>query len=84
MLLQKSDRPFDDDEYITELKLNGIRLILSKCNGSIKLYTRHKNEVTFKFPEVLKLDLPDGTVLDGEIVVTDSHGKPDFEAFIFI
>jgi DNA ligase-1 len=82
MLLHKSDHPFDDDEYITELKLDGIRLILSKFNNTIKLYTRHKNEVTSKFPELLTLDIPDGTVLDGEIIVTDSQGKPDFEAMM--
>ncbi|WP_338472761.1 RNA ligase family protein [Niallia sp. XMNu-256] len=82
MLLQKSDRPFTDDEYITELKLDGIRLILSKFNGTIRLYTRHHNEVTSKFPELLQLDIPDGTVLDGEIIVTDLQGKPDFEAMM--
>lgn len=82
MLLHKSDRPFDDNEYITELKLDGIRLILSKFNGAIKLYTRHHNEVTSKFPELLQLDIPEGTVLDGEIIVTDSQGKPDFEAMM--
>lgn len=63
MLLQKIDHPFDDNEYITELKLDGIRLILSKFNNNIKLYTRHNNEVTFMFPELLDLDIPDGTVL---------------------
>lgn len=31
------------------------------------------------FPELIDLPIPDGTVLDGEIVVTDSHGKPNFE-----
>lgn len=83
MLLHKIDHPFDDNEYITELKLDGIRLILSKFNNNIKLYTRHNNEVTFMFPELLDLDIPDGTVLDGEIIVTDAHGKPDFEAIIY-
>src|SRR5207253_11207065 len=34
------------------------------------------------FPELLHLDIPDGTVLDGEIIVTDTHGKPDFEAMM--
>jgi DNA ligase-1 len=62
--------------------LDGIRLILSKFNNTIKLYTRHNNEVTSKFPELLTLDIPDGTVLDGEIIVTDSQGKPDFEAMM--
>jgi DNA ligase 1 len=82
MLLHKVNHPFDDSEYITELKLDGIRLILSKFNNTIKLYTRHNNEVTSKFPELLALDIPNGTVLDGEIIVTNSEGKPDFEAMM--
>lgn len=79
MLLHKSDEPFDNDSYITELKLDGIRLILTKFNNQVKLYTRHNNEVTSKFPELLTLNLPDGIALDGELVVSDDNGKPDFE-----
>lgn len=79
MLLHRTEQPFEDTEYITELKLDGIRLILSKFNNQIKLYTRHNNEVTTKFPELLTIDIPDGTVLDGEVVVTNKYGKPDFE-----
>lgn len=82
MLLHKSEQPFNDSSYITELKLDGIRLTLSKFNGITKLYTRHKNEVTSKFPELLILDIPDNTILDGEIIVTDNQGKPDFEAMM--
>jgi DNA ligase 1 len=82
MLLQRSEQPFDDDSYITELKLDGIRLILSKFDNKVQLFTRHNNEVTAKFPELLTLDIPDGTVLDGEIIVTDQTGKPDFEAMM--
>ncbi len=82
MLLQRVEQPFDDDSYITELKLDGIRLILSKFDNKVKLYTRHNNEVTAKFPELLTFDIPDGTVLDGEIIVTDQYGKPDFEAMM--
>lgn len=82
MLLQKSEQPFDAADYITELKLDGIRLILSKFNNKIKLYTRHNNEVTSKFPELLDIDIPDGTVLDGEIIVPGPQGKPDFEAMM--
>lgn len=82
MLLNKIDTPFEDENYLTELKLDGIRLILSKFNHSIKLYTRHKNEVTSKFPELLTIDIPDGTVLDGELIVPGENGKPDFEAMM--
>ncbi|PLR81834.1 hypothetical protein CVD25_15305 [Bacillus canaveralius] len=82
MLLHKSDEPFDNEECITELKLDGIRLLLSKFNNQIKLYTRHNNEVTSKFPELQQIDIPDGTVLDGELIVSDDEGKPDFESMM--
>lgn len=80
MLLHKSDQPFDDDSYITELKLDGFRTIWTKFDNRVRIYTRHNNEITSMFPELVKLPLPDGTVLDGEIIVTDNDGKPDFEA----
>jgi DNA ligase 1 len=79
MLLHKTDEPFDHDDYVSELKMDGFRLIYSYIEEK-KLYTRHKNDVTNRFPELLNLNIPKGTVLDGEVVVTDSSGKPDFEA----
>ncbi|GGB72260.1 hypothetical protein [Fictibacillus barbaricus] len=83
MLLQKSDHPFDDQDYITELKLDGIRLLYTvDLDGNVKLYTRHHNEVTFRFKELLNLGFPPGTVIDGEIIITDDSGKPDFEAIM--
>ncbi|MEH7505144.1 ATP-dependent DNA ligase [Neobacillus drentensis] len=83
MLLHKSDQPFDDSDYITELKLDGIRLIYSVDNaGKVHLYSRHNNEITVKFPELHNIDLPPGTVLDGELIVSDKEGKPDFEAIM--
>jgi DNA ligase 1 len=80
MLLHKSDHPFEDDNYITELKLDGFRAILTKFDNKVKIYTRHKNDITSKFPELVNLPLPNGIVLDGEIIVTDNNGRPDFEA----
>ncbi|MGX1266730.1 DNA ligase-1 [Rossellomorea marisflavi] len=80
MLLHKSDHPFDDDSYITELKLDGFRTIWTKFHNKVRIYTRHNNEITSMFPELKDLPIPDGTVLDGEIIVTDERGKPDFEA----
>ncbi|MDQ0221109.1 ATP-dependent DNA ligase [Peribacillus cavernae] len=82
MLLHKSDEAFSDTDFLTEMKLDGIRLTLSKFDGKVKIYTRHKNEVTAKFKELHSIDIPDGTVLDGEIIVTDSKGKPNFEAMM--
>ncbi|MFB3168484.1 RNA ligase family protein [Neobacillus sp. 179-C4.2 HS] len=79
MLLHKSVQPFDDDNYITELKLDGFRAIWTKFNDKTRIYTRHNNEITSKFPELINLPIPNGTILDGEIIVTDKLGRPDFE-----
>ncbi|WP_442598118.1 ATP-dependent DNA ligase [Neobacillus sp. D3-1R] len=80
MLLHKSEQPFDDVSYITELKLDGFRTIWTKFDDKVRIYTRHNNEITSKFPKLVNLPLPNGTILDGEIVVTDEQGRPDFEA----
>ncbi|MDZ5470413.1 ATP-dependent DNA ligase [Bacillus sp. 31A1R] len=80
MLLQKSDHPLDDYNYITELKADGFRCIWTKFNNKVRIYTRHNNEITAMFPELQNIPIPDRTVLDGEIIVTDNEGKPDFEA----
>lgn len=85
MLLQKSECPFDtentqDNLFITELKLDGFRTIWTKFDNKVKIYTRHKTEITSKFKELVNLPISNGTVLDGEIVVTDELGRPNFEA----
>ncbi|WP_223591092.1 ATP-dependent DNA ligase [Neobacillus bataviensis] len=83
MLLHKSDHPFDSTDYISELKLDGIRVIYSVDQaGKVRLYSRHNNEITSKFPELHSLEIPPGTVLDGELIVSDDAGKPDFEAMM--
>ncbi|WP_163537370.1 RNA ligase family protein [Gracilibacillus sp. YIM 98692] len=83
MLLHKSEKPFTDENYLTELKLDGIRLILHKeSSGNVRLYTRHNNEVTARFPELKDIEIPSGTTLDGELIVTGTNGKPDFEAMM--
>ena len=74
MLLQKTDKPFDDSGYLSELKLDGFRMIYSYINEK-RLWTRHKTDVTKRFPELLEVDIPKGTVLDGEVVMTDDSGK---------
>lgn len=53
MLLHKEDEPFNSQDHITELKLDGIRLIYSvDFAGKVRLFSRHNNEVTSKFPEL--------------------------------
>lgn len=87
MLLEYAadNKPFNSEDYITELKLDGIRLIATKINDRVRLYTRHNNEITANFPELVDdiyANVPDGTILDGELIVTGIDGKPDFEAMM--
>jgi DNA ligase-1 len=53
MLLHKIDKPFDNDDYVSEPKMDGFRLIYSYIEDK-KLYTRHKTDVTTRFPELLR------------------------------
>ncbi|GAB6152905.1 RNA ligase family protein [Desulfosporosinus burensis] len=78
MLLRKVDTPFDDYNWLSELKLDGIRFLYSTMSG-VNFYTRHENEVTERFPELVTELVPKGTILDGEIIISDENGKPDFE-----
>jgi DNA ligase-1 len=80
MLLQyaKDNQPFNNKNHVAELKLDGFRLIVSNMD-KLQLYTRHNNDVTYKFPELFDSPLSEDTILDGELIVTDQDGKPDFE-----
>jgi len=61
-------RPAD---WLVEWKWDGIRAQLVKRAGQVWLWSRGEELVTDRFPELATLGeaLPDGTVLDGEIVV---------------
>ncbi len=80
MLLQyaKNNKPFDNSSTFAELKWDGIRLIVSNMD-ELNLYTKNTN-ATSKYPELHNPPIAKGTILDGEIVVLDEHGKADFEA----
>jgi DNA ligase-1 len=72
MLLHKANNANSDDSYICELKLDGIRLILS-CRWPDPMMD---TSCLDRFPELATLDLPPDTIVDGEIIVTDENGHP--------
>jgi len=65
-------------EWLSELKLDGIRFLYATMNG-FSFYTRHGNIVTERFPELVTPQIPKGTILDGEVIISDKNGKPNFE-----
>ena len=81
MHAESVDKAFTRDGWIFELKLDGYRLIASKCKGDALLLTRKGNDYTGVFPEIAQAirALPvDECIIDGEVVVTDEKGMPSF------
>ena len=81
MLAEPSDEPFTRDGWVFELKLDGYRLLASKTRGDVLLLTRNGNDYTAVFPEIARAvkALPlDDCIIDGEVVVMDEAGKPNF------
>jgi bifunctional non-homologous end joining protein LigD len=75
--------PADPQEWIYEIKFDGYR-VLSRIDGaSVKCLTRSGNDWTKKLPKLArslgKLGIGSGW-LDGEIVVLNAQGLPDFGA----
>src|SRR5215467_9611606 len=69
MLLLRTDSLPSGEQWIYELKLDGYRAIAFKRNGEVRLRSRNDHDVNGRYPAVVKaLDqLPDNTVIDGEI-----------------
>ena len=81
MLAESTETAFTREGWVFELKMDGYRLLAIKKRGEVQLLTRNGNDYTLVFPEVAKAvrALPfDDAVIDGEVVVTDAQGRPDF------
>jgi len=84
MLATAIDKPFDNKEWVFEVKWDGVRAIAFVRNNVARLQSRNGNDITAAYPEVVeavqKSKIGNGSaVLDGEIVVLDKNGHPDFQ-----
>jgi bifunctional non-homologous end joining protein LigD len=64
-----------------EFKWDGVRAIAVIKGGRLRLYARSLAEITVAYPELAALGaaVPDAE-LDGEIVLLDTNGRPNFSA----
>jgi bifunctional non-homologous end joining protein LigD len=81
MLAGLSEKPFDDPNWLFEIKWDGYRAVSFIENGRIRLASRNHNDLSPRYPELQ--DLPkfvngQAAVLDGEVVVLDEQGRPSF------
>jgi bifunctional non-homologous end joining protein LigD len=69
--------------WLHEVKLDGWRGQLHRCDGVVRLYSRRGNDLGFRFPDLVRsiesLSFSD-VILDGEITALDHQGLPNFKA----
>ena len=81
MLATLVEKPFDNDDWLFELKLDGMRALVVKQDSKIEMWTRNAKSLTQRFPTLTEAvrELPaDTVVLDGEIVALDERGQAHF------
>ncbi|MEC5218937.1 ATP-dependent DNA ligase [Actimicrobium sp. GrIS 1.19] len=59
----------DIQQWQVEWKYDGIRAQLVRRDGQTWLWSRGEELITERFPELADVNLPDGAVIDGEILV---------------
>ncbi|MDQ3882945.1 MAG: non-homologous end-joining DNA ligase, partial [Thermoproteota archaeon] len=86
MLAGHTDKPFDNKDWVFEVKWDGVRAILlhNKAKAVNQLQSRNGKDITHRYPEITNaistaIKNYESIVLDGEIVVLNKEGVPDFQ-----
>ncbi len=82
MLATLVNQPFDDADWLFEVKWDGYRSICYVEDDRIRFVSRNHIDLSDKFPELLaaRSEISARTaVMDGEIVALNAEGKPDFQ-----
>ncbi len=80
MLATLVEAPFDDPEWLYEIKWDGYRILAHLDGGQVKLLSRNAKDYTSVFGPVADelATLKTEAILDGEMVVVDKAGRSDF------
>jgi bifunctional non-homologous end joining protein LigD len=81
MLCTLVKKPFNDPDYLYEVKWDGYRIVAFVNKGRVRLDSRSQLNYTAKYPPVVaELEkLGHNAVIDGEMVGIDAEGKPSFD-----
>ena len=81
MLATLASGPFNDPDWLFEVKWDGYRLQATINNGVVKTYTRRGLDGATYFPGLLapaSWIAAEQAIVDGEVVALDENGAPDF------
>ncbi len=70
------------DGWVHEVKWDGVRLLAETRDGAVRLTNRSEIDVTAAYPEIVATvgGLPDGILVDGEVIALDATGRPTLQA----
>ena len=76
--------PKQKDNYLYEIKWDGIRVIVYIQDGEIRIVSRSGRDITDKFPEFsdYKFSRVQRAIFDAELVCLDEQGRPVFADII--
>ncbi len=81
MLATSVDDPFDDPEWLFEIKWDGYRAIAFIAKGKVRLVSRNQNDLTAQYSELQTIPSfikAETAILDGEIAALDEQGRSSF------
>lgn len=81
MLARAASTPPKSNDYIYEVKWDGIRALISLDEGEVKIQGRNGIDLTKQFPELIDSEQSfraTSAVFDGEIVCLEPDGRPNF------
>ncbi len=81
MLASPDVKPFDDPDWLFEVKWDGYRAIAETGGQAVRLYSRNGLSFLDAYPDVVKelRKIKRRMVLDGEIVALNAQGRPNFQ-----
>jgi bifunctional non-homologous end joining protein LigD len=81
MLATSVDDPFDDPEWLFEIKWDGYRAVAFIAQRKVRLVSRNQNDLTAQYSELQSIPSfikAETAVLDGEIATLDEQGRSSF------
>jgi ATP-dependent DNA ligase len=80
-LPSRTARPPSGTAWLHEIKHDGFRLLARKDGDRVRLYSRHGNDLTYRFPLIVEALAKLGSrtcMIDGEAVACDETGMSNF------